>query len=66
VTGCEEQVLAVTSRVNGEDTSWPLVGLVITVCASVGITVMASAMQAQERFRIDFIENSFEREIGAA
>jgi hypothetical protein len=57
----EEQVLAVMSRVNGEDTSWPLVGLVMTVCASAGITAGASARQAQERFRINFIENSFKK-----
>jgi hypothetical protein len=47
-------------RVNGEDTSWPFLGLVMIVCVNAGIAAMVSAKQAQERVRIKFIfiENS--------
>lgn len=58
MTGLEEQLPAFMLRVNGEETSWPLVGLVMIVCASAGI-IVPSARQAQKRFRVNFIENSF-------
>jgi hypothetical protein len=46
-------------RVKGEDTCSPLVGVVMTVCATPGTITVASSRQTKERFRFSFIENTF-------
>src|SRR5579862_6441751 len=59
LTGREEQELALMWRVKGEETCWPLVGLMITVCAKTGAVARASVIQAQQRRFVRCIENSF-------